>query len=329
MLMTPITKKENVVPFPGDLDLVVRQVQEYVAAASAPATQKAYSSDWRQFELWCDSRAFETMPAAPGTVACYVADQAGAGKKVATLERALVAIGRAHQLAFAKDDPTKHQMVKETMKGIRRRKSGVQKKAQPLLFESLQMVVATMQGEGLREKRDIAILCLGFMTGLRRSELVALDVEDLRWAQRGLIVRIRRSKCDQVGEGRDVVVFRGTGDTCPVAAVEAWLAAAGIEEGPVFVGVDRYGNARLHKRLTDQVVRTVVKERARAAGLVDSEKLSGHSLRAGLATQAALDGANLRDIAKQTGHRSEKVLSGYIRDADLWRNNVTERLARS
>lgn len=309
------------------VDLVVRQVQEYVAAASAPATRKAYSSDWRQFELWCFSKAFETMPATPGTVACYVADQAGAGKKVATLERALVAIGRAHQLANT-NDPTKHQVVKETMKGIRRRKSSVQKKAQPLLFESLETVVATMQGEGLREKRDIALLCLGFMTGLRRSELVALDVEDLRYGQRGLRVRIKRSKCDQVGEGRDVVVFRGTGPTCPVAAVEAWLAAAGIQDGPVFVGVDRYGNARLGKRLTDQVVRTVVKERARAAGLDEFERFSGHSLRAGLATQAALNGANLRDIAKQTGHRSEKILNGYIRDADLWRNNVTEKLGR-
>lgn len=326
MLLTPITKKENVIPLTSDLDLVVRQVQEYVAAASAPATRRAYSSDWRQFELWCFSKAFETMPAAAGTVACYVVDQAGAGKKVATLERALVAIGRAHQLANI-SDPTKHRLVRETMKGIRRRKSSVQKKAQPLLLEALKAMVLAMRSDELRDMRDMAILCLGFMTGLRRSELVALNVVDLKWAGRGLTVRVRRSKGDQTGEGRDVVVFRGTGATCPVAAVEAWLAAASIGEGPVFVGVDRYGNARVGKRLTDQVVRTVVKERARAAGL-DFDRFSGHSLRAGLATQAALNGASMRDIAKQTGHRSEKVLNGYIRDADLWCNNVTEQLGK-
>lgn len=320
MDLVPITKEEK-------MDLVVRQVQDYVAAASAPSTRKAYSSDWRQFESWCSLKSFERLPATAAGMACYVADQAEAGKKVATLERALVAIGRAHQLAGA-EDPTKQRIVRETMRGIRRRKSRVQKKAQPLLFESLEAVVATMQQEGLREKRDIAILCLGFMTGLRRSELVALDVSDLKRTGRGMTVRVRRSKSDQVGEGRDLVVFRGTAATCPVAAVEAWLAAASIEEGPIFVGVDRYGNPRHGKRLTDQVVRTVVKERARAAGLADFEKLSGHSLRAGLATQAALNGANLRDIAKQTGHRSEKILNGYIRDADLWRNNVTEKLGR-
>jgi integrase len=307
-------------------DLVVRQVQEYVAAASAPATRRAYSSDWRQFEDWCGRGGqFQKLPATPAAVACYVADRVEAGKKVATLERALVAIGRAHQLAGA-EDPTKHRIVRETMKGIRRRKSVLQKKAQPLLFESLKTMVAAMGSDELRDMRDIAILCLGFMTGLRRSELVALDVEDFRWAGRGLTVRVRRSKGDQAGEGRDVVVFRGTGATCPVAAVEAWLAAAGIGEGAVFVGVDRYGHARVGKRLSDQVVRTVVKERARAAGLDEFERFSGHSLRAGLATQAALNGASMRDIAKQTGHRSEKVLSGYIRDADLWRNNVTEGL---
>ena len=311
---------------PSDLKKItqVASVRRYVAAASAPATQKAYTSDWRQFELWCFGQGLEPLPATPTMVATYVADQADAGKKVSTLERALVAIGRAHQLAFTKDDPAKHQVVKETMKGIRRHHFATQKKAQPLLFESLMTVVVAMECKRLRDKRDIAILCLGFMTGLRRSELVALDVKDLEFEKRGMTVHVRRSKGDQVGEGRDVVVFRGAGLTCPVAAVEGWLVAAGIAAGPVFVGVDRLGRARHGKRLTDQVVRTVVKERARAAGLSDFDQLSGHSLRAGLATQAALNGANLRDIAKQTGHRSEKILSGYIRDADLWRNNVTQ-----
>ena len=254
MDLAPITKEKE------KMNLVVRQVRDFVAAASAPATRRAYSSDWRQFEGWCEAQAMVSLAATPAVVACYVADQAGAGKKVSMLERALVAIARAHQLANL-SDPTRHPVVRETMKGIRRRKSTTQKKAEPLLFESLKTVVAAMQPEKLRDVRDIAILCLGFMTGLRRSELVALDVADLRWAGRGLVVRVRRSKNDQVGKGRDVVVFRGAGPTCPVAAVKAWLTGAGIEEGPVFV-------------------------------------------------------------------RVEKVLSGYVRDADLWRNNVTEKFGQ-
>lgn len=325
MTPAPITKKENNHSL-KPLDPVA-SVRKYVAAASAPATRKAYSSDWRQFATWCSERGLHELPATPAVVASYVADQADAGKKVSTLERALVAISKAHQLAGA-EDSAKHLVVKETMKGIRRHLSTTQKKAQPLLFESLKTILASMQTDQVREERDRAILCLGFMTGLRRSELVALDVEDLTVGKRGMTVYVRRSKADQMGDGREVVVFRGAGATCPVAAVESWLAAAGIAAGPVFVGVDRLGRPRHQKRLTDQVVRTVVKERARAAGLEEFERMSGHSLRAGLATQAALNGANLRDIAKQTGHRSEKILSGYIRDADLWRNNVTEKLGR-
>ena len=325
MTLATIPKKENVTPLKLKPPDQVANVRKYVAAASAPATRRAYSSDWQQFSQWCFSKSLEALPATSAAIACYVADQADAGKKVSTLERALVAIGRAHQLANV-NDPTKHQVVKETMKGIRRHHFAMQKKAQPLLFESLKTVVAAMDCERIRDVRDRAILCLGFMSGLRRSELVALDVDDLKCDRRGMTVHVRRSKSDQLGEGREVVVFRGPGATCPVAAVEAWLATAGIVAGPVFVGVDRLGRPRHQKRLTDQVVRTVVKERARAAGLEEFEKLSGHSLRAGLATQAALNGANLRDIAKQTGHRSEKILSGYIRDADLWRNNVTEKL---
>lgn len=311
---------------PNDLKKIdpAASVRKYVAAASAPATRKAYSSDWRQFELWCSERGLELLPATPAVVASYVADQADAGKKVSTLERALVAISKAHRLAGA-EDPTRHVVVKETMKGIRRTLPAVQKKAQPLLLDALRVVVASLSADQLRDLRDRAVLCLGFMTGLRRSELVGLDVADLSCSARGLKVRVRRSKGDQVGEGRDVVVLRGSGPTCPVAAVETWLTQAGIATGPVFVGVDRLGRARQGKRLTDQVVRLIVRERAQAAGL-DVEQLSGHSLRAGLATQAALNGASLRDIAKQTGHKSEKILGGYIRDADLWQNNVTNCL---
>ncbi len=217
---------------------MVRQVHDFVAAASAPATRRAYSSDWRQFESWCEVQSLVALPATSAGVACYVADQAGAGKKVSTLERALVAIARAHQLANL-NDPTKHSVARETMKGIRRRKSMTQKKAEPLLFESLKTVVGAMKPNQLRDRRDVALLCLGFMTGLRRSELVALDVEDLRWAGRGLVVRVRRSKNDQVGEGRDVVVLRGAGATCPVAAVKAWLTVAGICEGRVLSTSDR------------------------------------------------------------------------------------------
>jgi integrase len=72
----------------------------------------------------------------------------------------------------------------------------------------------------------------------------------------------------------------------------------------------------------------LVKAAAAAAGL-DPERYSGHSLRAGLATAAGDAGAGLADLMRQTRHKSTEVALGYLRPADLWRNNVTEKLFRS
>jgi site-specific recombinase XerD len=84
----------------------------------------------------------------------------------------------------------------------------------------------------------------------------------------------------------------------------------------------RKGNRVTDDRLTDRSVADIVKRLAQAAGL-NPELYSGHSLRAGLATSAALAGAGLTSIMKQTWHKSVDVAKTYIRDADLWRDNVS------
>lgn len=309
-----------------ELEQLANRAGFYANQATARATRRGYASDLRQFQKWCDARALTAVPASAATVALYITDQADAGKAVATLERALISIRKAHQ-ENQLDDPTSHAAVKTLMKGIRNDKGVAQKKAAPLLVDPLKKMVAAMDLERLKDLRDRAMLCLGFATGLRRSELVGLDVEHLVFEERGLVVQLGRTKSDQEGAGRKVVVFRSalSRATCPVATVQNWLTAASIKDGPVFVEVTRHGHVRAGKRLTDQVVALVLKKRAEAVGL-DTAQLSGHSLRAGLATQAAMNGALERDIAKQTGHRSDRILRGYIREADLWRNNVTEAL---
>jgi integrase len=74
-------------------------------------------------------------------------------------------------------------------------------------------------------------------------------------------------------------------------------------------------------RLSGAAVALVVKRHAGAAGL-DASKFSGHSLRAGLATSAAIAGASDRSIMNQTGHRSLNMVRRYIRDASLFRENA-------
>ncbi len=101
--------------------------------------------------------------------------------------------------------------------------------------------------------RDRALLLVGFAGALRRSELVALDHEDVRFTKDGLVLRICSSKGDQEGEGADVGVARGSRPgTCPVRAVEAWLRRAGIKYGPVFCRLTAAGT--IEGRLTGKGV---------------------------------------------------------------------------
>ena len=109
-----------------------------------------------------------------------------------------------------------------------------------------------------------------------------------------------------------------------MAALEAWLEASGITAGPLFRYVNRHGKLQAG-RLGDRTVALVVKRHAAAAGL-DAAKYSGHSLRAGLATQAALNDVPERIIQKQTRHKSSDMLRRYIRDASLFRENASARV---
>jgi integrase len=173
--------------------------------------------------------------------------------------------------------------------------------------------------------RDRALLLLGFAGGFRRSELAALDVGDVLATDDGLVMKLRRSKTDPEGQGRDVGIPYGSNpSTCPVRALNAWKNAAGTADGPLFRGVDRHGRVgslRLHK----DSVGLIVKRAAQAAGL-DPARYAGHSLRAGLATQSYLNGAGELAIMRQTGHRSLQMVRRYIRDGSLFRENPVAKL---
>lgn len=291
----------------------------YASQSRAASTRRAYTSDLRTFAAWCSPRGLSPMPASPATLAAYIASLADAGRSVSTIERALAAISQAHQIKGF-ESPTMDQIVRATMAGIRRTLGTAQHGKAPLLIEHLRAAVNSLPGT-LAGTRDRAILLLGWAGAFRRSEVVALDVKHLRFESDGLVVDLERSKTDQEGEGRPVPVpFGAHLETCPVRSVRAWLEASGIRSGPVFRAVDRRG--RLGKRrLCDRTVALVVKAAAERADL-DPRLFAGHSLRAGLVTQAALSGKAERDIMKQTGHRSVAQLRKYIRTAELFESNA-------
>jgi integrase len=179
-------------------------------------------------------------------------------------------------------------------------------------------------GSRLKDVRDRALLLLGFAGGFRRSELIGLNCDDMVPVRQGLEVSLRRTKTDQNGAGRKIGIPYGRGRWCPVVALEQWLSACGVTEGALFRPIDRHQRIGI-KRLSDEAVCLVVRERVRAAG-IDPKGYSGHSLRAGLATSAAQAGVSSWKIRQQTGHASDAMLARYVRDGELFTGNAAGML---
>ena len=111
---------------------------------------------------------------------------------------------------------------------------------------------------------------------MRRSDLVGLDVTDLAFGDEGLVVVVRKSKTDQVGEGRQIgIPFGQHPETCPVRAVQVWLDEASVSEGPVFRSVNKHGHV-MERRLSDKTVADVVKRSLVAAGRALDSSLGTH-----------------------------------------------------
>jgi len=296
----------------------IEAVRAFAEAEKASATRAAYQSDWRIFTAWCAARGRAPLPATPATVAAFLAAEAEAGTKASTINRRCAAIRYAHKLAGITEPPTSTELVRATLRGIRRTIGTRVVQKAPALAKQLRAMLDACP-DTLAGKRDRALLALGFAGAFRRSELVALRVEDLVETPDGLRVLIRHSKTDQEGQGQEIAIPRGY-RLRPVEAVQTWLAAAEISSGPVFRPVLK-GSRLQAEPLTPHSVARIVKHYAELVGL-DPAHFAGHSLRAGFITSAAESGAAVLRIADQSRHKSLNVLRGYVRRADMFKDHA-------
>jgi len=312
MSLTPIAPKPtSALTIPGDL----ASVRAYVAESLAPATRRAYKSALAAFRAWCDHEAVESLPASPEAIAAFLAAEADAGRKVATIEQRVAAIRWAHE-ARGVESPTSSKIVRSTMQGIRRELGIAPNRKAPATVERLAAMVTHVDASTVKGLRDRALLLFGFASAMRRSELVALTVEDVEHTERGLLVTLRRSKTDQEGHGHErAIPFGRSVELCPVKALSAWLEASGVASGPVFRSVTRHG--AIGDRMSTKAVADVVKHYATRAGF-DPAEFAGHSLRAGFVTSAAEKGARAERIADHTGHRSVAMVRVYTRRSDAF-----------
>jgi site-specific recombinase XerD len=306
----------DIVPSPLD------QAREFARHSKAENTLRGYRADWRDFCAWCESHAVGPLPAAPETVAAYIAECAGR-LKVGTIQRRLNAIAEAHK-AVGRDSPTTAGLVRNTLKGIRRTLGTASAPKTPTLTDDIRAMVDATDTSSIGA-RDRALILLGFAGAFRRSELVGLDIADCAFGKDGLTVTLRRSKTDQDGAGRKIGIPYGSNpETCPVRTIQAWIEQAALSSGALFRAINRHGQVQAG-RLSGIDVARVVKKLALRAGL-DAAAYAGHSLRAGHATSAAIAGASERSIMNQTGHRSVQMVRRYIRDGSLFRENSGSKL---
>lgn len=288
------------------------RVASLIAGSISNSTRRAYQSDLAHFASWGGE-----LPASAATVAAYLAAHSDT-LSVATLMRRVATISKAHEVRHL-SNPCRFEVVRATLRGIKRARGTMQRQAKPLIREDLFLVLEKLGGSA-KDVRDRALLLLGFAGGFRRSELVGLDLADVEHVRQGLIVTIRFSKTDQEGAGRKLGIPHGRTRYCPVVAFDQWLAMSGVIAGPIFRPVDRHG--RIHsERLSGEAVSLVVRACAAAAGF-DPTGYSGHSLRAGFATSAAQAGVSSLKIRSQTGHASDAMLARYVRDSELFVGNA-------
>lgn len=299
----------------------------YARGSRAASTWRAYESDWRIFAAWCRAVGEVSLPATPHTVALFLAAQAHLGYAPSTLDRRRAAIRLMHVGAQVAS-PHDALEVDEVLRGIRRawKRPPAQKAA--AIDQDVRRLADAVEPQTRQGLRDRALVLLGFAGALRRSELVALDVEHLEPRPEGLVLLIASSKTDQEGQGQTLAIPRVPDSRyCPVQAVLDWRVVAEIGRGALFRRMHR-GDTLGSSRLTDQSVALVIKRLALQAGL-DPQRYAGHSLRSGFLTSAARARANIFKMADQSRHKSLDVLREYVRDAERFDDHAGSGLLQA
>jgi integrase len=323
--------------------VTVADIARAAAATSrSDNTDRAFAADWRTWLAFCEMAQRGGTDATPLPLARDQSDQltafavwlAGGGlmpdgrhrapSAPETIRRRLTGVlnGWAHR---------DHEYPRKVTKAARDWASWYEAQliernmptgrgpAEPLRISDLYKIAATVPPT-LAGARDLALVLFDFALGARRSELAFLDVPDITATDDGLEVHIRKSK---TGHRRPAIPYADDPVICAVLAWRRWRERSAIVTGAAFRTVDRHDN--LGPRMSGEAVSDVLTRCGQRAGL--DHRLTGHSGRRGLATEARRKGARIEKIADQAGwKRTSPVLHGYIEDVDKWSDNVLRGL---
>jgi integrase/recombinase XerD len=281
--------------------------------AYAPNTLRAYRSDWAHFLGFCENAGLTPLPASPETMEAFIAFEAQ--HAVATVERRLYSIRKAHELAGV-TNPCADIGVGLALRRVRRAKPNRPGQALGVRRDMLEHMIAA-QPDTLQGIRNRSLLSIGFDFLARRSELVAIRQDDLKFTPDGALKgMIRKSKTDQYGRGR--LVF---GSKRSAKLVRKWLRLKPVEIQPVFCAIN-HGRCEertiCDRNVNDIVKRSIVKVK-RCERPSDLE-VSGHSLRVGAAQDLLIKGYDLAAIMRAGGRSDPSTVSRYLRfsEHNIW-----------
>ena len=277
-------------------------------------TLRAYSSDYKDFSMFCAKNNFTALPTDPKILTLYLTHLSQTSK-FSTLKRRIASISVVHKLKGHYID-TKHPLIMENLLGIKRKNGSNQKSKKPILINDLKEIINAINQlkiENIKKLRDKALILVGFAGGFRRSELVDIDYNDVEFVREGVKIFVKRSKTDQSGEGMTKAIPSfNTTLYCPVLHLEEWMSNKEKKKGKVFP-------------ISDKSVALIIKKYANMAGL-DEKKYAGHSLRSGFATSTAESGAEERNIMAMTGHKTTQMVRRYIKEGNLFKHNALNKI---
>ncbi|HDS1776883.1 TPA: site-specific integrase [Pseudomonas putida] len=286
--------------------------ERYQQAARRASTARRYAQAIEHFEgEWGG-----LLPASSVSVVRYLA-AFGAQLSASTLRTHLAALAQWHQQrGFV--DPTKTAQVRDTLRGIQALHPQPVKQAPALQLKVLEASIEGMSADvhsalpalRLRAARDQALILLGFWRAFRGDELCRLQVEHLRIvAGEGMQLFLPSSKTDRDNRGRNLTM-PALKRLCPVQATEQWLTLSGIQQGPLFRGIDRWGHLSAQPLNANSVSRLL--RRALLRSGVNAEGYSAHSLRRGFATWANANQWNTKALMDYVGWRDIQTAARYI-----------------
>ncbi len=279
-----------------------RQGAHEARGTMAAETVRAMRRGFEAFGVWCAETHYFALPTTAIAVSGYVDALAEAGRKPAGIKQSVWAIGAVHRLGN-QPDPTKAEIVRRALKRMSRELGTRQQQAAPVRAYEVRRILETA-GTRPIDQRDIALLLVMRDLLARRSEIVALDADDISYDQDGsAIALIRRSKTDQDGQGAELYLSPNT-----VTQLRRWLATASIINGPIFRAVDKGG--RLGERLQAAEVARIIKRMSLKAGLA-VERISGHSCRVGMAQDLVAFGADVAGLMQAGRWKSVQMPARY------------------